>query len=306
MDLAPIALFVYNRPWHTGQCLESLMKNDLAGESELFIYADGPKENINPEQLQRIKEVRQVIRAKKWCREVHIIEQDKNKGLANSVIDGVTEIVNRFGKIIVLEDDLVLSGGFLKYMNDALNLYRNEDRLMHVSAYMFPVKENLPETFFFNSASCWGWGTWARAWKYFNPDAGALWKKLNESRRMEEYTLSYTNDFDTILRDNVFRKNNSWASRWHTSVFLIKGLCLHPNKSLIRNIGHDDEGEHCKKGWWSAIYSQQEIAAKIKVTSIELVESELARKAMNFFYKRLGKPPIWVKTKEKLKLIFNK
>ena len=146
--LAPIVLFVYNRPWHTEQTLNALMQNELADQSVLYIYADGPKENATEEQLKKIEEVRHVIRTKKWCKEVHIIESEKNKGLADSIINGVTEIVNKYGKVIVLEDDIVTSKGFLKYMNEALELYKEEDKVYHISGYMFPVKGNCLKPFF--------------------------------------------------------------------------------------------------------------------------------------------------------------
>ena len=125
MKLAPIILFVYNRPWHTEQTLRALMANELAVESELYIYADGPKPNATDEQLQKIREVRQLIRQEQWCGKVHVVESEKNKGLANSVINGVSEIVNKYGRIIVLEDDLKTSPTFLTYMNQALEYYES-------------------------------------------------------------------------------------------------------------------------------------------------------------------------------------
>jgi hypothetical protein len=303
-EQAPIALFVYNRPLHTRRTLEALSQNRLADESRLVIYADGPQENATDEQLRRIEDVRKIIREKKWCSEVEIIERDTNLGLADSIMTGVTRTISLTGKIIVLEDDLVTSSGFLTYMNKALALYENENKVMHVSGYMLPVKEKLPETFFYNATSCWGWGTWARAWKYFNSDATELWKKLQMSGRMKEYTLDDSNGFDSILQDTISGKNNSWSARWHTSVFLQKGLCLHPNVSLVRNIGHDEFGQHCKDGWWSDVYNKQKIADNILVEPINLIESAVARDAAKQIYLSLGNPTIWMKVKEKLKLLY--
>ncbi len=300
----PIVLFVYNRPLHTRQTLEALSKNILADKSRLIIYADGPSENATELQRQRIEEVRKLIREKSWCSKVEIVLRKKNYGLAESIIKGITETITTAGKIIVLEDDLVTSPGFLVYMNKALSLYENEKKVMHVSGYMLPVKEKLPKTFFYNATSCWGWGTWTRAWEHFNPDAKELWEQLEASGRMKEYTLDFTNGFDSILLDTISRKNNSWAARWHTSIFLLKGLCLHPATTLVRNIGHDEFGEHCKEEWWSDIYNNQKIANNIAVEPIELIESENAREAAKKIYTSLNNPPIWVKVKEKLKLLF--
>ncbi len=267
----------------------------------------------------KIKEVRQLIREKKWCKEVHIIESEKNKGIGNSVIDGVTEIVNKYGKIIVLEDDLVLAKGFLKYMNDALSLYENEEGVMHISGYMFPVKAKLPETFFLNTTTSWGWATWSRSWKYFNDNSIVLWEKISKSGKLTKFNLEnsfyaddllfqnaeYEKSFSTFMADKNSSKWN-WDICWYASVFLQNGFCLHPNKSLLRNIGHDDEGVHCKKSWWSEIYNSQEIVDNMQVKPIDLKESEEARKAVKQFYERLGNPPLWVRAKEKMKLILNK
>ena len=94
--LAPIVLFVYNRPWHTRQTLEALSKNSLADQSILYIYADGAKENATDAQLNEIKEVRCLIREKKWCKQVEIIEREKNIGVENVMITGITEIINKY------------------------------------------------------------------------------------------------------------------------------------------------------------------------------------------------------------------
>ncbi len=268
--------------------------------------------------MQKTKEVRNLIREKKWCKEVHIIEQTKNIGIGNSELFGISEIVNRFGKIIVMEDDLVTSPGFLKYMNDTLTLYENEEKVLHISGYMFPIKKKLPETFFFNATSCWGWGTWERAWKMLNTDSNFLREQLSNSGRMEEYTMNNINHFDAILNQNAIIEKSTnynlesiksqagwnWDVCWHTSVFLNNGFCLHPHQSLVRNIGHDSSGLHCNNTWYAKKYSHQKIANKVKVEPIEIIESKKARDAVRKFYISLGKPPLRVRAKEKIKLIF--
>ena len=153
---------MYNRPWHTKQTLEALMQNDLAEHSNLYIYCDGPKTNTSEGDSQKIKEVRQVIRKKQWCKEVHIVEQKKNMGLAESVITGVTEIVNKHGKIIVLEDDIVTAKGFLRYMNEALEMYKHEEKVFGVSGHTFVESKQLPTTYFLPIGTSWGWATWEK------------------------------------------------------------------------------------------------------------------------------------------------
>jgi FkbM family methyltransferase len=245
-SLSPIVLFVYNRPWHTHQTLEALLQNELADESILYIYSDGPKEN-DKEDEQKIAAVRNVIRSKQWCKEVRIIESDLNLGLANSIIKGVTEVVNEYGKIIVLEDDIVTSKGFLTYMNTALDLYEKEEKVFHISGYMFPVKGKLPTTFFYKQTSCWGWGTWAGKWNYFEPSANELLKQLIDTKKIETADIDGTNQFLNQLKANIEGKLRTWAVLWHFSVFLNDGLSLHPGKPLIKNIGNDGSGSHCQE-----------------------------------------------------------
>ncbi|MBW8050452.1 MAG: glycosyltransferase [Cytophagales bacterium] len=301
-NLAPIVLFVYNRPEHTQKSLNSLMQNELADQSMLFIYADGPEEKASKQDLKKIHEVRKIIREEQWCKNVNIIESDKNKGLADSIIDGVSEIVNKFGKIIVLEDDLVLASGFLKYMNDALELYKDEEKVMHISGYMFPVKDKLPETFFYTPASCWGWGTWTKAWKSFNPSAEYLLAKINEQGNINRFNVENSYDFYGTLQENTQRAITSWAVRWYASVFLQDGLSLHPARSLVRNIGHDGSGVHCETNY---IFNKQPIVEKIKVFLIPLKESEEARKAMKDFINSIYSPTLLKRIKEKVKIVFN-
>lgn len=129
MELAPVVLFVYNRPKHALQTLQALANNDLADESTLYIFADGPKENASKPELDKIKEVRIIIKSTQWCEHVTIVERDKNKGLDNSIVDGITEIISKHGNIIVLEDDIVTAPGFLRFMNDNLLIYESSEEV---------------------------------------------------------------------------------------------------------------------------------------------------------------------------------
>lgn len=282
--LAPIVLFAYNRPWHTEQTLNALRQNELADQSTLFIYADGAKENANEQEKIKINEVRKVISAHKWCGEVHLIESDDNKGLAASVIAGVTEIVNKFGKIIVLEDDVVTSSGFLRYMNDALEFYLNEEKVFHVSGYMFPVKKRLPSTFFYNTASCWGWGTWKRAWRIFNNDAHFLLSEINSNTLKEKFNIKNSYDFYSQLEANKNDKLKTWAVKWYASFFLQNGFSLHPYPSLTNNIGHDGLGQNCGV---SSNFYWKELASSISVKKIALKENNIALRAMVNFNSKI-------------------
>jgi len=245
LTLAPIVLFVYNRPEHTRKTLEALQRNDFASESVLYIYADGAKENAADRQIQAITATRAVIKEQKWCGEVHIIESVHNKGLAASITKGVTHVVKRHGTVIVLEDDIITSMYFLRYMNDALDYYKEEDRVMHVSAY-FPAIDNVKEKFFFyNQTSCWGWATWDKSWGHYEKDALILHSQIEAQDRVREFNVEDSYPFTEHLQNNINGLWDTWAVKWHASVFLLNGLCLHPNKSYTENIGFDGTGTNC-------------------------------------------------------------
>jgi hypothetical protein len=245
-NLAPIVLFVYNRPWHTEQTLDALMQNELADQSVLYIFADGAKENATDDQLNKIKEVRQVIRARKWCKEVHIIESDLNKGLANSVISGVTKIVNEYEKIIVLEDDLITSKKFLKFMNEGLQRFELEEKVMQISGFFFPVKINQKNScFFLRITSSWGWATWKRSWAKFDPFAKGYEVLNHDAALADKFDLDGSFPYTVMMFQQMeFKTIDSWAIRWYWCLFKQDGLTLFPDKSMVNNIGYGMDGTH--------------------------------------------------------------
>lgn len=245
MNTAPIILFVYNRAQHTERTLTQLSKNYLASESELFIYADGPKANASQEQLEKIQEVRKVIRKDYGFKSVTINESEKNKGLAPSVIAGVTEIVNKYGKCIVVEDDLDTSPYFLQYMNDALEVYKDAQNVACIHGYVEPHKKQLPDTFFLKGADCWGWATWKRAWERFNPNGQELLDELHRGKCEKHFNFDNTYPYVKMLEDQIAGKNSSWAIRWLASAYLNDMYCLYPNETLVVNVGFDGSGTHC-------------------------------------------------------------
>lgn len=283
-ELAPIILFVYNRPWHTKKTLEALAENALAKESILYIYADGAKENSNIEDLRKIEDTRKIIRAEQWCNEIHIIESNTNKGLANSIIEGVTEIINRHGKVIVLEDDIITSTGFLKYMNEALNLYEEQEKVMHISGFV-PVTtgaDKLPETYFLRFMSCWGWGTWKRAWSEIILDIPYLYNNIPLQDDFYRFNMDGTIDMFSQIEENYKGSLNTWAIRWYSTIFLKKGFCLYPQYSMVNNIGMDGSGEHCYSP--DDLYKVN-IADSIKVSPTKIKENKYAYNYLKRFYK---------------------
>jgi len=286
--LSPIILFVYNRPWHTRQTVEALKQNELASESELFVYSDGPK-NAQAEPL--VKEVREYLKTVDGFKKVTIIEREKNYGLAANIIDGVTNIVDEYGRVIVLEDDLVTSPGFLRYMNEGLDMYENEEKVASIHGYIYPLKhpEKLPETFFIRGADCWGWATWSRAWKYFEPDGQKLLTELQSRKLMKEFDFGGSYPYTRMLKDQIEGKNNSWAIRWYASAFLRGLFTLYPRYSLVKNIGMDGSGTHCTT---ETNIFESPLVPSIRVEKREIKECLMAKRSMEN-YLRYHKYLIW-------------
>lgn len=278
---APILLFVYNRPEHVRRNIQALLKNELATESELFIYSDAAKDETSQ---AAVKEVRAFIRSIQGFKKITITERAENWGLARSIIDGVTTQINRYGRVIVLEDDLVVAPHFLQFMNDALETYRDEERVGHIQACDFTHDPSLPDTFLIKWTGSWGWGTWDRAWKHFNADGKALLTEL-ESRK-----LTYTFDFNgkygytRMLRRQIEGKNNSWAIRWNASLFLKGILSLNVGKSLVQNEGFDGSGTNCGGG---GLYASELYMERLPVKKISPIEENIqARNAYVRYYAR--------------------
>ena len=239
--LAPIALFTYNRPYHLKQTVESLSNNFLANESCLYVFSDGWKNETDKESVYR---VRQYLYGLKGFKQIKIIEASSNQGLALSIIKGVTDLVKEFGKIIVLEDDLLLSRYFLTFMNDALEKFKNIDQVCNVNGHTV-LKKFPNSTFLIRHADSWGWGTWDRAWQLFNPDGEYLLKYIRDNKLSYRFDFNNAYHFTQMLEDQVNKKNNSWAIRWKASLFLENKLSVNAGRSLVDNTGCDGSGTHC-------------------------------------------------------------
>ena len=294
MTFTPIALFVYKRPEHTRKTLESLIENAEFSDSPLYVFCDGAR---HEKDIPLIQETRKVIRSYK-LENVTIIEREENMGLANSIIAGVTELCNKYGRVIVVEDDLYLSSYFLKYMNTALDTYEEYDEVMHIAGYMFPVRGQLPDTFFYRATSCWGWGTWKRAWDKFEPDEYVLIKRLKNRKKRHEFDIQGSMKYCRMLILQAIGVNDSWAIRWYASVFLNNGLCLHPGKSLVNNIGHDDSGVHSVS---TNVYDVNVSEDEDFIFTTDMSEDERAVTLIADFYRSIRKPiyiPIYNKIKQ--------
>lgn len=271
-NLAPIVLFVFKRPNHTKSVIEALLKNKEAKDSILYVFADGAKNSASESELDSIKEVRNIISKIEGFKQVIITERETNFGLKNNIINGIYYVLDKFNSVIVLEDDIVPQLGFLEYMNNALFLYENEDTVMHVSGFIYPIKtKKIRDTFFYNVNSCWGWGTWKRAWVHFDDNSLKVFQKVNQNYNEFKFNGGQKNFFLKQLEQNVNGTLKSWAVLWHSAIYLNNGLCLHPRKSLIINIGFDDSGENSGIG---KLHGNDNIIHKIKVEKLNINEGE--------------------------------
>ncbi len=244
-SLAPVVLFVYNRPEHTKKTIEALKRNIGAKQTELYIFCDQAKDES---VRQRVDLTRQYVHTITGFKEIHIVERDENWGLARSIISGTTEVVNTHGRIIVLEDDLITSPFFLQYMNTALEKYQDAKQVFSVTGYShFPNgNEALPQSYFLKVFSSWSWATWADRWALFDENALG-WEKTKtdpELAKQFDYEGCFYNCqmLKAQMEDHTI---NSWAIRAYWTQFKYDMVTLFPNQRLVENEGFDGTGVHC-------------------------------------------------------------
>lgn len=280
MNVAPVTLFVYNRPDHTRRTIESLKANILALESDLIVYSDAPR---SAAQSENVREVRKYLQTVAGFKSITIIQRETNLGLSRSIIDGVTAVVEKYGRIIVLEDDMLTSPYFLTYMNEALEKYADDDRVVSIHGYVYPVKQPLPEAFFLLGADCWGWATWSRGWACFNSDGQSLLDRLKRNKQIKTFDYNGTYPFSDMLEEQIKGNNDSWAIRWYASAFLAGKLTLYPGRSLVHNIGNDNSGTHCGETENLDVTLSN---TPINLNNVDTEPSQKGRQAFEGFFKQ--------------------
>lgn len=245
---APIILFVYNRPQHTRQTLEALQRCELAAESDLYIFADGPKADATEDQKAKISEVRKYIHTIDGFHSLTIEESKTNKGLANSIISGVTKLIDKYGRVIVVEDDIVAHPFFLRFMNEALDTYQTNQKIFAISATMerfsMPPKYK-NDIFLTHRFGSWGWATWADRWNSINWDIENYPIIKHPTKKRMNHFCKGGDDLWPMLQDQYRGDIDSWAIRMGYNMSLQNKLCLRPVKSFVNNIGVDGSGIHC-------------------------------------------------------------
>jgi len=235
-----IALFVYNRSEHTHEVLKGLQRNNIP---KLYIFSDGIKDEKDRDSIEK---VRNLIDSIDWC-ETEIIKSKENEGLANSIVYGVNYVLERHTRIIVLEDDCIPSDDFVAFMEKCFDKYENNKKVMSVTGYSFPIdiSNNYPYDIYFSyRSSSWGWGTWRRAWEYFDRNESIL-EEIKKSSNLRKKINRAGEDLIPMLKNQLNGKLDSWAVFWSINIIKNNGVCINPVRSKIKNVGHDGTGIHC-------------------------------------------------------------
>jgi hypothetical protein len=270
-DHAPVVLFAYRRPDHLTRALASLSSNPAAKATSLTIYCDGPK---TPADNHLVDQTRTVAKAAQGFKELRVVERVENLGLAESVISGVTRALETSEKVIVMEDDLVVSTDFLDYMNQALELYKDNEEVISIHGYMYAIPATLPQSVFLKGADCWGWATWRRGWDLFEPDPMKLLKDLAQSPDRAKFDFNGAFPYRQMLKDQAAGTIDSWAIRWYASAFLANKLTLYPGQSLVENIGQEGSGTHSES---AASHEVTKSQGNLPLIPIAVKESMQAR-----------------------------
>lgn len=281
---APVALFVYARPDHARRTVEALLNNPEAADTDLIVFSDAAK---MPDKSGAVEEVRRYIDGIQGFRSVTVYRRPFNFGLAKSIIEGVTKVLTEYNSVVVLEDDMITSPHFLAYMNDGLTRYINDDRVISLHGYMYPVSDPLPEAFFLRGADCWGWATWRRGWALFNPDGQFLLDELRRQNSLNAFDFNGAYGYSAMLQGQIAGSNDSWAIRWYASAYLANKLTLYPGKSLVYNIGNDSSGIHSGT---STALDVGVANSPIHLSGIQVEPSENAAKAVERFFRKKKKP----------------
>jgi hypothetical protein len=281
--IAPIILFVYNRYDTLTRVVKSVQKNKLSKKSELHIFSDGAKNTFDE---IKVLNIRTYIKKIKGFKKISIYESKKNIGLSNSIIGGVTKILKKYKKAIIIEDDILVSKYFLEYMNKGLSIYKNKKNVASIHGYQYPLSfpKNFPDTFFVRGADCWGWATWERAWKFFEKNPLKLYLKIKKDKQLiKEFNYGHSYNFLKMLDNQVKGKINSWAIRWYAATFLKNMYTLYPKKSYVMNIGFDNDGTHSNNFFH---YNSKLINKSKNLQEEQVIDNPYYRKNIEYFYKK--------------------
>jgi len=239
---APIVIFAFNRPDMLSRMIASLKSNVSFDKHEIFVYIDGPRNEADMPNVNRVIDISRELTS-------NIFASNTNKGLGASIIRGVSGIINKYGRAIVLEDDLVLQPGFLQYMDKALDVYESDSRIFSICGYGLKIKRPKDyegDVYLCNRSSSWGWATWADRWNSVDWDI-TDWQELKSSKKLQRAFNSGGSDMYGMLKDYMEGRNRSWAIRFCYSQHKQGRYSVHPFRSLVVNEGYGADATNCRQ-----------------------------------------------------------
>lgn len=292
MQYAPIIIFAFNRLDTIKSCVEALRKNPESKDSDLYVYVDGARANVNGEEA-KVARVREFAKTITGFKNITLKFCDSNKGLAKSIISGTTEVIEKYGKVIVLEDDLVAAPGFLSYVNRMLEAYREDQRVMQITGYCAKIRNHKKyhaDYFLSGRASSWSWATWEDRWKTVDWKVLDYDELLNDKSKQKAF-CEYGSDLFGMLKGWHDGRNNSWFIRFDYSMHKQGRYCIAPIRSLIRNDGFGEGATH------TSVYNRYKVDFDTEKTVWEVSEQlqwnkRLAKEAVRYWsipYRVYGK-----------------
>lgn len=305
-NLAPIVFFAYNRPEHTSRALSALKDNQLIEHTILHIYVDGPKINATEEQKNNIKNVIEIVRAVNWTKEVHLHISENNIGCRDSIIRGITEVINKYEKAIVIEDDIITSPSFLIYINKALDYYRNKPSVFSISGHSYsPDKVLIPEDYEYDVYASprlfnWGWGTWSDRWNHVNWELTFVPEFLKKREQVSAFNRG-GEDLSQMLREQYEGNIDAWDIQFSYSHFSNHAISIVPCKSYTRNIGFDGTGTHC---YIDHLMDKTDINLNREPCFLDVLyeDKRIINSLYSFYYPH--KRPLWKKISNRISRFF--
>jgi len=283
-----VAIFGFNRPEHLRKCLESLFRNQNSTEHKYFLFIDGPRTSEDVNSVEAVCEVGNFFKSKL---DIAIVESPYNRGLSESLISGISEVLTISDSIIVIEDDLELHPNFLNFMSKYLSKYKNDDEVASIQGFTYPIFPNGIECFFLKGADCWGWGTWRDRWALLQLNSQVMVDQLKSRGQARSFDLDGAFPYTRMLERQARGEVDSWAIRWHASIYLLGKLSLYPPHTLVRNNGFDGSGTHVSSRDQENFQNFSEFSYQAPV---EIRESKSARHRLKLFLrKKYGTYPVF-------------
>jgi hypothetical protein len=308
-SLYPIVLLTYNRPYHTKRVLDALKNNLLAEQSKLFVFVDGVKDNATNNDIEKHNKLLEVINSEQWCADVNVHISKINRGCRWGPIFGISQVLEKYDAAIILEDDIITSPFFLKYMNQALNYYKDYPAVFSISAFNLPEKVlPIPRDYEYDvyvslRQQNWGWGTWSNRWKLVDWSKDNLADFLIKLNQVEAFNRG-GNDLSRMLKEELDGKSQAWDIQFSFTQFIHHSVSIIPCYSYTQNIGLDDSGTHTIGKDNNEMLNSDISRAKENPVFLPVLYED--KRLLNAFYSAYypRKRPIWKKIINRISRLF--